>query len=557
MGLYNNIRQWQTRLVLLKPSSDDTARLELSLVVVDLVELSVGVAINREEIIAYDALSYTWGTADPSVECICNGTVILLRDNLASALRHLRRPHSERYVWVDFLCINQQNEQEKDIQIPHMQTIYSRASGVMIWLGDSPVIDGIAESCRQDCGPDTELLVCDIHKEKLWIQIMEFEWFQRTWVRQEVYAARNLKVCTHHFVITWERFTTMLSAMKSLHASFNQVNLRNHGSLIDTYHSLRHFNRQNSIERLLHLLKQGTGFQASRVQDHIFSILGMVPLPKDRSSLIPITSGKSYEELCGDVVRLIIRETGHIDILQLCPLQRNTSYALNWPMINWSFEEGVEMQPGDMSSRDDFTNLPRKSNHDDWFNVENPIRDAVDLHSSFNADPSSGGARSIETRHLVLYGHVWGTLSVMSPQPLFFDSDYLPAYLAEDKDNDQELIATEVKHEHVITIHIYKRLRSLLPDMLHREEEDLMKWQCRGNVREGDLFVSLEPGPRNVLLRNAQGNVFDIVGWGGVTGLVSWREFRGRNLETEYSVADMDLDRRFIFIGRRRQFKIR
>ncbi|OAG13967.1 heterokaryon incompatibility, partial [Alternaria alternata] len=80
----------------------------------------------------YDALSYAWGTASPSAKCICDGNKILLRDNLDSALKYLRKPQDTRYVWIDYLCINQDDLVEKAAQIPWMKNIFSKASTVIV-----------------------------------------------------------------------------------------------------------------------------------------------------------------------------------------------------------------------------------------------------------------------------------------------------------------------------------------------------------------------------------------------------------------------------------------
>ncbi|KAE9369657.1 hypothetical protein N431DRAFT_485525 [Stipitochalara longipes BDJ] len=57
--------------------------------------------------------------------------------NLALALRHLRWEQRPRTLWIDALCINQKNEDEKTIQIQRMDWIYANASPVVIWLGPS------------------------------------------------------------------------------------------------------------------------------------------------------------------------------------------------------------------------------------------------------------------------------------------------------------------------------------------------------------------------------------------------------------------------------------
>lgn len=75
----------------------------------------------------------------------------------------------------------------------------------------------------------------------------------------------------------------------------------------------------------------------------------MVPTRKDEKSPVPVISGKSYEELSGDVTRSIIRETRNISILQLWILQRNRTYAFNWPTVNWYLEGSEKLRPRDLT----------------------------------------------------------------------------------------------------------------------------------------------------------------------------------------------------------------
>jgi hypothetical protein len=69
-------------------------------------------------------------------EIICDGQKVTVGSELYDALRRLRRPDRERLIWIDALCINQQDVRERNMQVGNMREIYSKADHVLIWLGE-------------------------------------------------------------------------------------------------------------------------------------------------------------------------------------------------------------------------------------------------------------------------------------------------------------------------------------------------------------------------------------------------------------------------------------
>lgn len=116
------------RVLLLLPSTDDTASINCQLI-------NYALPTTCNGYLPYEALSYVWGS-DSTPRCIfLDGTTLSITDNLYAALLHLRDHQLPRMLWVDAVCISQQDEQEKGYQIQLMPTIYSRASHVIVWLG--------------------------------------------------------------------------------------------------------------------------------------------------------------------------------------------------------------------------------------------------------------------------------------------------------------------------------------------------------------------------------------------------------------------------------------
>ncbi|KAK0746217.1 heterokaryon incompatibility protein-domain-containing protein, partial [Schizothecium vesticola] len=83
----------------------------------------------------YEALSYTWGRQTIQHTITLNGQPYPVGTNLHDALVSLRLPGRVRHLWVDAVCINQKDDDEKTVQIGLMGAIYCEARNVAIFLG--------------------------------------------------------------------------------------------------------------------------------------------------------------------------------------------------------------------------------------------------------------------------------------------------------------------------------------------------------------------------------------------------------------------------------------
>ncbi|KAM0795427.1 heterokaryon incompatibility protein-domain-containing protein [Usnea florida] len=86
----------------------------------------------------YEALSYVWGTTENPVEIKVGPSgseTLAITQNLAIALPYLRHEKHFRTLWIDAICINQQNLHERSSQVKMMGDIYRLADRVVVWLG--------------------------------------------------------------------------------------------------------------------------------------------------------------------------------------------------------------------------------------------------------------------------------------------------------------------------------------------------------------------------------------------------------------------------------------
>ena len=91
----------------------------------------------------YLALSYTWGNANDRKPITINSRPVLVTINLEAFLQEWRhsafREHNNQeydvFLWIDAICINQEDLRERESQVMLMSKIYPSAKGTLSWLG--------------------------------------------------------------------------------------------------------------------------------------------------------------------------------------------------------------------------------------------------------------------------------------------------------------------------------------------------------------------------------------------------------------------------------------
>ncbi|MCJ1311251.1 hypothetical protein MMC25_004922 [Agyrium rufum] len=194
----------QIRLLIVCPSENHDADINCRLDVVAFQDSSPP---------TYEALSYAWGPAYPKFKITVNDHSCEIGHNLYTALRYLRRPYKPRTLWIDAVCINQTDAAEKDHQIRQMGAIYTNASSVIVWLGESD--DDIEIAMDMLCDMETRLDVSELDwyldnsEPKLdWYitartnksvhpglnKLFNKPWFNRIWVVQEVSLSQRIPI---------------------------------------------------------------------------------------------------------------------------------------------------------------------------------------------------------------------------------------------------------------------------------------------------------------------------------------------------------------------------
>jgi hypothetical protein len=168
----------------------------------------------------YEALSYTWGNPDDKQSIQCRAAAgnraghLLVTQNCASALRRLRLEDSPRTVWIDSICIDQNEVTERNHQLGLMAKIYTQAEQVVIHLGEaSEDSDSAIDWLRQIDDPDfsyeplnhydpeDRIIRPEIHMLE---SLFNRPWFNRIWVLQEAVLSKSAVVYCGQKTISWD-----------------------------------------------------------------------------------------------------------------------------------------------------------------------------------------------------------------------------------------------------------------------------------------------------------------------------------------------------------------
>ena len=220
----------------------------------------------------YNALSYCWGSSDNAKQLLLDEHFVDVRENLWSALWHLRLPKGNRILWVDALCINQSDFLERNHQVGLMSTVYSIAEEVIVWLGpaseDSDVGMKWLSRIHWDKSPTLE-------ESQGAIKLCEREYWHRMWVLQELVLAGDMTVHCGSKCVHWMAFAaySRWNAMEDLLKMVNGVDYTAIHSVI----SYRQYQLAGKFDKntLLVLLAAFNDRQCVDPRDTVFALLGM------------------------------------------------------------------------------------------------------------------------------------------------------------------------------------------------------------------------------------------------------------------------------------------
>lgn len=201
----------QIRVLVIEPAPSYQEPLICSLGIVSLLEN-----------IPFEALSYTWGVESSDQDILLCDRPWKIKPNLADALRHFRLCQKERFMFVDALCINQNDPEEKNTQVKLMQKVYSTAEKVQCWLGDADGQEELAIETLRVLRLSGPIKLNETQCQAL-VRFFSKSYWTRAWVLQEISLAREGMIsCGTHLIASDElpRWGSLYEASLTFTGSF-------------------------------------------------------------------------------------------------------------------------------------------------------------------------------------------------------------------------------------------------------------------------------------------------------------------------------------------------
>jgi len=294
----------------------------------------------------YEALSYTWCTPlDPETVHIAtvgssssaSSSTLPVRQSLASALRHLRYGDRPRTMWIDAICINQSDVEERNEQVIRMADIYRLAQRVIAWLGPDSADGSQAIQVLDFLGSqfvvtvDNAVLAAPDATERNWdhrtalpydhdtwmriSKLLDRDYFRRLWIIQEIQLAKEVVLCCGESTARWDHFCNAVH--------FLYTNQHVEQSLIPKM-------KLRTVKRLTqmgfnypiswHILNLVDGRRCSDQRDLVYGLLGL--LPASFSSLIKPRYDLPVAYAYKEAMLAYIEHVQRLDLFEACSLAR-------------------------------------------------------------------------------------------------------------------------------------------------------------------------------------------------------------------------------------------
>ncbi|KAF2110904.1 heterokaryon incompatibility protein-domain-containing protein [Lophiotrema nucula] len=308
----------------------------------------------------YEALSYAWGDHTKEKTIFIDSTSVGITRNLHDALEDLQLAYQERTLWVDAVCINQADNEERTHQVSQMRHVYESASRVIAYLGKEYEGSDAAMEFLEIVGRDPDIHysprlnphiavhgmdICSEGLRDAIISFLDLDWWKRVWTVQEFALARNSvlqcgdrQLPGSHLIQIYESY------MKHAYdccGGWDYLNAKSAKYGIDIWSALQRIADLNfaCTSEELSFLEVLESFRTRHSFDPRDKMYGMLALATGRwENVIEADYTKSTEDVYRALALAATERTGNLGFLSHCygrryPELRLPSWIPDWTAI--------------------------------------------------------------------------------------------------------------------------------------------------------------------------------------------------------------------------------
>lgn len=285
---------------------------------------------------------YQVGGPKSDVDIICDGQKVTIGAELNEALRRIRHDEDQaRMIWVDALCINQQDIIERNQHVQRMGEIYTMADQVLIWLGEyiscayelmemlsalrQKIVDFQDEAKYLSSGairinfltdPEIQNLRWDLLSDCL-----DHMWFWRVWVLQEVVNSKKATIYCANCSYPWDTFASILGWLRAndvdspLYAK-GELNSIETILMITRLSYLKRDPVKQRLPSLLRVLQDSRACKSTLPIDKVYGVLGLVS--EEEASQIEVDYNLDAGELFTRIATFELSKENGLETLYLC-----------------------------------------------------------------------------------------------------------------------------------------------------------------------------------------------------------------------------------------------
>jgi hypothetical protein len=314
------------------------------------------VKLDKNSIPDYEALSYAWGTEENAVTIYVGEAgehVLEVTRNLVDALMCLRYNAETRVLWIDAICIDQQNLQERSQQVGRMADIFRLAPRTTAWLGPgdrqskkamallshlSTRIDvdwsDRAMTPSQDAKNSGDEAWADRHittpySNEKWgaiLSLLSRSWFERLWIRQEIWLSqlKAILACGDD-TISWADFCKSMFCLYYKNCALGANQAAKWSDLRECIYRLCSGGRYTSWKKLLAAVRTA---KCSDPKDKVYGVLSLIPTA-DPLVIHPDYT-KTHFEVYKDLALRYVDQKSKLDLLECCHLDDRDPQLPSW-----------------------------------------------------------------------------------------------------------------------------------------------------------------------------------------------------------------------------------